>query len=219
MARTQYTAQASAQRALEGDLRAGQVEASKRTADEWTKYELVGGRAAADKAEQSIDAAIKRMKDGEVKSGGLVEKFVPYGDTTMVLKRANPKLKELIDDVLSTQNIRAMTGDPNPTERQINDIYSRMFDPTASSEVNIAKMRKELQRMKSDRANKERQFQRAGFMAPDKAPAKETPGGGTKKDKAPADPFAKARAAIERQTNPAIKARMQQLLDAQMKKE
>lgn len=163
IAKTEATIGGAAARQSTEISSAGEVEVKKKTGEEFTKYKAVGGSAALDKTEEALKDAIKQLKSGKVKTGGLVENL-PYGGETAVLARINKPLKALQDKVLSTQNIKALSGDPNPTERQIKDINSRILDPAADNDTNIAKLKAELTRVQTERANKESEFIKQGLM-------------------------------------------------------
>lgn len=151
---------------------------------EFAKYEAIGGSAGMDKTEAALKKAIKKLERGEVQTGTAALK-VPYGSDPRVLARVNPKVKELQDSIFSTQNLKAMSGDPNPTERQIQDIRAFAFDPMADNQANIGKLKAQLKQVQSDRVRKETQFTQAGYMQPrTQAPAteKETaPAGGAQR--------------------------------------
>ncbi len=163
MARTQATIGGAASRQQTDIATAGQVTAKKAIADEFVKYDAVGGSAGLDKTEAALKKAIKQLQTGEVKTGGLAEN-IPYGGDVRVLARTNKPLKALMDEVLSTQNIKALSGDPNPTQAQIDAINSRILDPAASNEVNMVKLQNELARVKADRTRKEGMFRSEGFL-------------------------------------------------------
>jgi hypothetical protein len=142
----------------------GSQQVAKKTADEFTNFQAVGGAAAMVRAEQAINSAINELESGKVKTGGWKEKL-PYGSNSDVIARTNPQLKALLDKVLSSQNIKALTGDPNPTQQQIEGIYSRILDGRLDNKANIDKMKTELAKIRNDRANKTKMFIQQGFMA------------------------------------------------------
>lgn len=157
----------------------GKKEVAKKVADEYSKYEAVGGAAGMSKAEEALQKAINQLQTGAVTTGGKLEN-IPYGSSLPVMARLNKPLKTLRDSVLSTQNIKALSGDPNPTQMQIEAIESRILDPMADNQTNIKKLQAELNRIRTERAKKESQFIQQGFMQP------QAPQGGKAAAQAPA---------------------------------
>lgn len=157
----------------------GKKEVAKKVADEYSKYEAVGGAAGMSKAEEALQKAINQLQTGAVTTGGKLEN-IPYGSSLPVMARLNKPLKTLRDSVLSTQNIKALSGDPNPTQMQIEAIESRILDPMADNQTNIKKLQAELNRIRTERAKKESQFIQQGFMQP------QSPQGGKAAAQAPA---------------------------------
>ena len=191
-------------RQKDDQMSAGEVEVRKKVGTEFANYSAIGGKAGMDKAEQALQKAIDDLsaKDGakpKVITGGVIEN-APYGGTDAVLKRTNKPLKALRDSVLSTQNIKALSGDPNPTQQQIDAIQARLLDPSADNATNIKKLQADLDQLRATRSSKESTFKQYGFM-----PAERPASGKTKappkmsfKDLSPADQTAAVRAISQR---------------------
>lgn len=165
--RAKYVAGATAARAGEARAEAGRTEAAKDTGKEFKVWEAGGGLASYESAREVYKEAIRKLKAGEVKLGTW-EKKIPYGGDESVLARTDPKAKALLDDIRGGINIRAKTGDPNPTAQQINAILSRSIDPNLSNDLNIEKLQKELDRMDKEAKTKVEAFRKGGFLPAEK---------------------------------------------------
>lgn len=169
------TEQANSNRRSEDQIRAAQVRqqteiastgekaVASNAAKLFTDFQGAGGAAGMTKAEKALSDAIEELRSGKVKTGNFAAK-VPWGGDVRVLARTNPKLKALMDRVLSTQNIKALSGDPNPTQAQIDAINSRILDPAATPQANIEKLQAELERLRDDKTTKTQLFREQGFL-------------------------------------------------------
>lgn len=160
--RQQATLQAQEQRQKTQIASAGQVKLAQDIAKEYSVFRAGGGAASIDAAIKGYQEAIDALKSGEVKLGTLA-KQVPWGGDEDVLARIDPKAKALIDKIRSNISIKARTGDPNPTEKQINRILSQEIDPRLSNAENIKKLESSIKRMQTDKLNKIKTFKDAGF--------------------------------------------------------
>jgi hypothetical protein len=161
--RTKLVAGAAAQRQATDIGATGPKEIAKKVADEYVQWEAIGGAAAYDKASAALKGAVKQLEDGDVRFGeGL--KNIPYVNSREALAYTDKKAKALVDSVLSEANIKALTGDPNPTQAQIDGIYSRLVDVRLSNAENIKKFKAEISKMDSTKRNKERVFVQQGLM-------------------------------------------------------
>lgn len=177
--RAEQVARASLGKQIQGQQAAGDVEASKDVAKAWNTWETGGGVAAREKAEGIFEDAIKRLREGKVKLGTVGKKVPWLGGREDVLAITDEKAKALLDDIRGGISIREKTGDPNPTQTQIDSIMSRIIDPRLSNAENIKKLETELNAMRADTRNKISTFKRYGHpvteptakKAPAKAPA------------------------------------------------
>lgn len=142
----------------------------KNVADRWDSYKLGGGASGFNKTVSAYEKAIKMLSDKDEKGNkvepavklGTMAKNLPYGSNENVLARLDPDAKALVDTIRGGINIRAMSGDPNPTEKQINDILSRSIDPRLDNKKNIAKLKAVLSEMRTNNSNLLSEFQRFG---------------------------------------------------------
>lgn len=183
---------------------AGQQAIARESGQEFVKFQGAGGSAGMNKAEAAITKAIEDLESGKVVTGGAAENL-PYGGTTQVLSRTNKPLKALMDNVLSTQNIKALSGDPNPTQAQIDAINSRILDPAAPSATNVAKLKAELERLRSERTQKVDLFRQQGFLR-DGGQSSGAPASGGRSS-APSQPRSGVRD-IKELSNPTVSARI-----------
>lgn len=157
MGRAKYVAGEAGARASDARGEAGAVEEAKKVADQKVIWEAGGGEASADKAIGVFQAAIEKLKSNKVKFGTFA-KNLPYAASEDVLARTDPAAKALLDDVRGGINIRLKTGDPNPTQNQIDQIMARAVDPRLGNEANIKKLETEIAAMQKDKENKLRTF-------------------------------------------------------------
>ena len=162
--RNERTAQASLGKQIQGQTAAPFVKAKEEVAKEWAKYTAIGGKAALDKTEAALEEAIADLEKKRVSTGKGVQAIPVIGDANVVVKTTNKPLQALRNKVLSTQNIKALSGDPNPTAQQISDINARILDASAGNETNIDVLKSELQRVRTERAGKEASFKETGFL-------------------------------------------------------
>lgn len=147
----------------------GQKALATKSAASFDAYNNLGGRAGVDKNISKIEEAIAKLKKGpngeapEVKLGTLA-KNLPFGSDESVLARLDPAAKALVDDVRGSVNMRAALADPNPTEKQISQLLARTIDPRLSNEANIKKLQDSLNAMRQEVGDKEKEFQRQGFI-------------------------------------------------------
>lgn len=146
------------------------IDQNKKIRDLHTKYEADGGKASADARIAKLEEVKKLLEDGKVKFG-TIAKNIPGAGNLDVLARIDPDAKAAIDTIRSSINVKARTGDPNPTENQINQIYNQAIDPRLSNEKNIEKLTREIETEKQADLNARNQFRQLGLkVTGDKAP-------------------------------------------------
>lgn len=138
-----------------------QVAASGKIGAEFSQY-TQGGPAKYEKAIKGYEEVIEDLKTGKVKFGGF--KKLPWMSEEQWLARFDEKAKAAVDKIRANINIRAATGDPNPTAQYINQILSRSIDPALSNEENIKKLQDEVERMKMEERDKVNTYVREGLM-------------------------------------------------------
>lgn len=155
---TQQTTEKATDRAETGN-----VQLATDTAKAFAVYKNAGGAAAYKKAIEGYQSAIEQLENGKVKLGTW-DKKIPWGGDEDVLARVDPQAKLLIDTIRDNINIRAKTGDPNPTEKQIAQILSRSIDPRLDNKANIQKLKAEISRMRLEDKERQDSFRNAGHI-------------------------------------------------------
>lgn len=123
---------------------AGQVEQSKRANDLFTVYKASGGEAGTKSRIKKLEDVRDALVKNKIKFGTL-GKNIPYGSSLEVLARTDPDAKAAIDTVRSSINVKMRTGDPNPTQNQIDQIYNQAIDPRLDNQTNIEKLNREIE--------------------------------------------------------------------------
>lgn len=169
--RAEQVANAALGKQIQAQNETGNVELRKKVSDSYNAYVNEGGASGVVKNISALDKTIKQLKNNEVILG-TIGKTIPYGSTEDVLARTDPKAKALVDSVRGSVNMRAALADPNPTEKQINQILGRTIDPRLSNQANIDK----LEAAKAEMLNKTHiateEFRRHGLIAPEAPPQK-----------------------------------------------
>lgn len=163
--RTKMMAEATAQRQEREIESTFRKKVSEKTAATYEAWEAQGGRAGFQKNIGAIDKAIADLESGKVKFGTW-DKKIPFGSNEDVLARLDPDAKALVDSVLGAVNMKASLADPNPTQKQIDQILNRTIDPRLNNAANIAKLRAMKAQLTADVAAKERTFAREGADLP-----------------------------------------------------
>jgi polyhydroxyalkanoate synthesis regulator phasin len=161
--RAEATATASLNKQIQGQQAAGEVEARKDIGKLWSAYKASGGEAGTRKRVEALRGAISKLQNNEIKFG-TIEKKVPYGSTLDVLARTDEKAKALVDQVHSSIDIKQRTGDPNPTQAQIDAIRSQAIDPRLSNSENIKKLQAEIDKELLTDKNARSEFIAGGFL-------------------------------------------------------
>jgi len=142
----------------------GVVKVKEEVAKEFAKYDAIGGGATIDKAISTFEDVLKKLKNGEIVTGDGPLVKIPYTKRAEWLAVHNPKLKAVQDTVYSEQNLKALTGDSAPGERQIADAKGQMFDVALPTGSNIERVEAVVRRMKDEKSRKEARFRAEGFM-------------------------------------------------------
>jgi len=162
--RAKMQADASLGKQIQGQEAAPFVRAGEEAAKEFSNYKLIGGSAGYDKTEAALKEAIAALRSGKVQTGKGAQAIPVIGGSRTVIKATNKPLQALRNKVLSTQNMKALLGDPNPAMWQVQDAQERIIDGEATNEVNIANLEAELKRVQTERADKEARLREAGFL-------------------------------------------------------
>lgn len=163
--RAQMSQQASLGKQMQAQGAAPEVQAGKDTAKAFATWTAGGGAAAREKTREIFNKVINRLGNNEVEFGTLF-KNLPWVGNPEKLPMLDKKAKALLDDIRGAISIKEKTGDPNPTQSQIDSIMSRIIDPRLTNKQNIEKLQTELNAMDADTENKMAQFGRLGFSDP-----------------------------------------------------
>ena len=139
------------------------VEFKKKVADIAAAYNTQGGRAGVEKNVAKIRGVIEQLKNNEIKLGTF-GKNLPYGSHPDILARLDKKAKAAMDDVMGAVNLRAALADPNPTEKQINQIMSRAWDARLGNEDNIKKLEAMITELETAANDREAEFKKIGVV-------------------------------------------------------
>lgn len=159
--RAKQMAEAQMGKQVQGQQAAGQVELAKKTADVYNTFKSAGGKANVESTISKLEGALAQLESGEVKTG--TPKATLFAESNF-LSNVDPKLKALMDDVRGSVNMRAALADPNPTERQVNAILSRSFDPRLPVAQNIKKLKDAIAATKNEVQMKQQEFIKQGLM-------------------------------------------------------
>jgi hypothetical protein len=161
--RAKLAADAALAKQKQGQEAAPEVEQAKKISDLFVAYKASGGQAGTQSRIGKLKEVRQLLEDNKVQFGTL-GKSIPYGANLDVLARIDPKAKAAIDTVRSSINVKMRTGDPNPTENQINQIYNQAIDPRLSNTDNIAMLDKEIAAEEAADQNAQKMFIDAGKM-------------------------------------------------------
>lgn len=164
MDRTALVQSGQAQRQQTQIATVGDVELKKDVAKSYNTWVAGGGLSAREKAKNIFESAINRLRNRDVVLG-TVGKNIPWVGNPEKFPLGDEKAKALLDDIRGGISIREKTGDPNPTQTQIDSIMNRIIDPRLSNEENIKKLEMELNAMNADTKNKVNTFKRFGYGA------------------------------------------------------
>lgn len=114
-------------------LTPGQTEAEKKSADELAKFETAGGRSGAEQSIKQIEEVQKDLAGGK---RGWWDRNVggALSGHPQLMGAFASKEKARRDKVRSTALMMAKQSDPNPTQKQIDDIMGQIYDPSSSDE-------------------------------------------------------------------------------------
>jgi len=172
--RQKLAADAAMGKQIQGQDAAPEVDRKKKVGELFVAFKAAGGEAGAKSRLAKLREVRAALENGDVKFGTAF-KNIPYGANLDVLARIDPKAKALIDTVRSSINVKMRTGDPNPTENQINQIYNQAIDPRLSNDENMKKLDKEIEAESNSYQSAVEQFSADGYM---KRSAKKSGGGG-----------------------------------------
>jgi hypothetical protein len=176
--RAYIEAQNAMDKQVQGQDAAPIVEEKKKTRELHVTYQAAGGASGTKSRIKKLEEVRDALKSNKIKFG-TIAKNIPYGSSLEVLARTDPDAKAAIDKIRSSINVKLRTGDPNPTQNQIDQIYNQAIDPRLDNNANIAKLEAEIQAEKDAEANALAQFQRAGIAV--QTPSDNKPKGEWKK--------------------------------------
>jgi hypothetical protein len=121
-------------------LTPGQISAEQTAAKKLADYEAAGGRSTAEQNIKQIGEVASDLKKGkrdwwDRKVGGLTSGFPSIMGTVASSEKARR------DKVRSTAIMMAKQSDPNPTQKQIDDIMGQIYDPSSSDADNLARLK------------------------------------------------------------------------------
>ncbi len=173
--RNQVTADAALGKQIQAQQETGNVEVRKKTGDAYSTWKNGGGASAREKTREIFNKAIKKLSNNEVVFGTKF-KNIPWVGNPEKLPIADKAAKAFLDDIRGGISIKEKTGDPNPTQTQIDSIMSRVIDPRLDNFQNIEKLKTELNAMDADTKDKLNSFVQQGFMKPEEMSVKKTKG-------------------------------------------
>lgn len=163
-ARNKEIAAATLGRQVQQQSAAGGVEFDKKLAG------IAATFASKDKNEMQdtlnkAERSIKALESKKVNTGGFLKGLV--SKNSLVQSTLDPDTKALMDDVRGLINIKLSLGDPNPTEKQIDQVLGRIIDPGLSNEKNIQKLKDFINKTRGEINSKQDLFIEKGFMKPE----------------------------------------------------
>lgn len=172
--RNRETARAALGKQIQDQNATPKVTVAKKVAEDYVADQAAGGAARDKRQLDVIDEAIKSLTDKKVSSGGLSTK-TPLLSSSVGQSIANPKLLALRNKVLSTFSLKELTGDPNPTETQIEDAKDKVFNAKLTNDDVIDQLKSfRAQKVAAQKA-KAKQFRDQGLVVDDTAAATKIP--------------------------------------------
>lgn len=130
---------------------------------QFSDYEAGGGSSALNLNAEKIKGVLSQLQTGKRSVFDRVAgALVPESLQGLVI----PEEKGRRDTIRSTAISQAKQQDPNPTEKQINQIYGQLYDEGSSNESNQQKLNDYLQQTKAKSAQMEsaaQQLRKTGF--------------------------------------------------------
>jgi hypothetical protein len=120
-------------------LTPGQTEAERTAAKKLADYEAAGGRSSAEQnlkqiGEVKSDLTAGKRDTWDRKVGGALSSF------PSLMGAFAPSEKTRRDKVRATALMMAKQSDPNPTEKQINEIMGQLYDPSSDDRSNLSRL-------------------------------------------------------------------------------
>jgi hypothetical protein len=152
-------AQNREQAAIAADERAPDVDLRKKVNADYRTWTTGGGSAAYNSYRDILKRSIKKLENNEVVLGTKGKKIgstLASDETSLAWLDEDAKV--LLDDIRGGVSIKEKTGDPNPTEMQVNRILGQIIDPKLSNKANISKMKDALKKSEMDEKTKLNEF-------------------------------------------------------------
>lgn len=165
-ARATQVANASLGKQIQGQQTAGEVELAKQTAKAFSEYVNEGGAAVVKTNYKNLTDALGDLESGSIKTGKGFVKWVGGSDfavdiTASEVASARDKIRTAIVGTL-----RPLLGGAF-AEKEGQRILDLSFNPRMKAGENAKRVQAELRKIQQLVINKERQFVRQGFMAPE----------------------------------------------------
>jgi hypothetical protein len=172
-------------KSLQMMLTPAQETAEKMVGKQIADYESAGGRPALEKSVGALQSVAQDLgpngnRDAYDRTVGSL-----FGGFPSILGVVGSSEKARRDKAWSTANMLAKQSDPNPTQKQIENIMGQIYDPSSSNEVNaerIGRFTKEQQSKMSQMENAAKRYHTTGYAtleAPGSDPLKQFLKGGS----------------------------------------
>jgi len=160
-ARAEQMSRASMGKQIQGQQAAGKVEASKKTANDYSTFMSGGGMASAQNKLNKLREAKRKLESGEVKTGSL-SKALPVLGSDRGQAVLDPAFKSLADDVRGAISLKGQL-DSQFSAKEAETQFNRAIDGALPTKENIKKIDNMIKELESDLGNKVNTFRSEGF--------------------------------------------------------
>lgn len=129
-----------------------------------TKFGQTGIASAKAKLDRA-KAALAKLEDGSVKTRKVIN-LIPYANDPSVLATIDPETKAVIDDIRETINLKDSL-DSAFSKPEAEQKFARAIDPRLKTELNIDKIKVQIEEAESALENQTRLFSERGYIPKD----------------------------------------------------